>query len=248
MKNLYLYLVRTMRWCKRRLAISFASTIASPQERIYKNKSRRAPAITRGRLRRVLICLREHTRDTPSRVCVRDTFHEFTRKFMRPNDGNSAQKSAMPASPTPAVNLVARELCVSSRKTLSVISRPGRWNFCNRQTLWTENPWMRTARFVSEINVHWNYIHAKTRFFHIYTFFKSIDIMTVIVKRTNFSELSILQLREDLIFYTSQLSFRKKKFLCTSIQNFYVLVFRAPFFFCVVENFSTRKWRVFRRG
>jgi len=49
--------------------------------------------------------LRELSR--PSRIRVRGTFHEFARKFMRPNDGNSAQKSTMLASPTPTVNLVS---------------------------------------------------------------------------------------------------------------------------------------------
>lgn len=98
------------RRCKCRLTILiFSSTIASPQKGIYKNKSRRAPAITRGRLRRVLICLREHSR--PSRVCVYMCvcvcvrLSTNSRANLCARTMETALKRA-PASPTPAVNLV----------------------------------------------------------------------------------------------------------------------------------------------
>jgi len=148
---------------------------------------------------------------------------------MRPNDGNSAQKNAMPASPTLAVNLVVRELCVSSRKTLSVISPCPVVGIS--AILRAENPWIQSACFQRSlsINVYRNCTFSLRKpCLHTYTFCEFIT-------DTNDSDCQVDEFEwtrhlKASCFFTPQ-SFREKKFWCTCMQNFYFLVSRALSFF-----------------
>ena len=78
------------------LSLTLPLSSTPPREWVYENKSRRAPAITRGRLRRLLICLA--TRSSPFlllllfllQLSAEETrrranldFREFARKFTR---------------------------------------------------------------------------------------------------------------------------------------------------------------------
>lgn len=161
---------------------------------------------------------------------------------MRPNDGNSAQKNAMPASPTLAVNLVVRELCVSSRKTLSVISPCPVVGIS--AILRAENPWIQSACFHRSlsINVYRNCTFSLRKpCLHTYTFCEFItdtndsDCQVDEFERTR----HLKALRSFLFFYTSIVS--RKEILVHVYAKFLLSSFPSSLFFSTSSKTSRRE-------
>lgn len=84
-------------------------------ERVYENKSRRAPAITRGRLRRLLICLATHSYPFLSLFLFQPAkcadsraqklaFREYARKFTRDENDCAFERHARPLPSSGLVN------------------------------------------------------------------------------------------------------------------------------------------------